>query len=127
MSLVDMAEEPDFEDLDFPNIEEEKTEEGIEEEQELSYQEIYSSLLLNDEIQLTVSPDDLEKLKVGLKNVKAKTSAKNKELGLPTDTSVLKFISKASDEFEGFIDLTITVDRKGTVKVKKVRIPDDSL
>lgn len=124
MSLVDMAEEPDFEDLDFPNIEE-PTEE--EEDKELSYQEIYSSLLLNDEIQLTVSPDDLEKLKVGLKNVKAKTSAKNKELGLPTDTSVLKFISKASDEFEGFIDLTITVDRKGTVKVKKVRIPDDSL
>lgn len=103
-------------------------EEGIENlEETMTFQDIYASLLLHDEIRITIPATELERVKVGMKNVKGKIATKNRDSGLPVDSSVLKFSAVPDEELEGHIVLTIVADRKGSVVVKKIEIPTDDL
>ena len=95
-------------------------------EETMTFQDIYASLLLHDEIRITIPTDELDRVKVGMKNVKGKIATKNRESGLPVDSSVLKFSSIPSDLADHIV-LTIIADRKGSVVVKKIEVPTDDL
>lgn len=97
------------------------------EEEELSYAEIYASVALNGEIIITIPTEEIERVKIGLKNFKAKQSAKLKEEGLLPDSSTFTFIIKECQDLElkdNFSDLSIQLTRKSTIKVRKIVIPD---
>ena len=96
-------------------------------EEELSYAEIYAAAALNGEVVITIPPEEVERVKTGLKNFKAKQAAKMKESGLIPDPSTLNFATRECldpELRENFIDLSIQLSRKSTVKVVKMRIPD---
>ena len=90
----------------------------------VSYSDIYSDLLLNDEIILTIPAEEEERLRTGIKNVKAKLAAKHKEEGLPVESSTLTFTSTPSAEFVGASDIHIVLSRKAVATVFRKRVPD---
>lgn len=99
------------------------------EAEELSFMEIYSSVMLNNEIIITIPTEEVERVKTGLKNLKAKQATKMKEEGLVPDPSVFTFIEKPCEEEEfqsTHIDLSIQLSRKSVVKVARIKIPDDN-
>lgn len=100
---------------------------SLEEEdgEELSFAELLASATLNGEIIITIPKEEVVRVKTGLKNAKAKQAAKFKEEGLVPDPSVFTFAEKDSEDMEGYIDLTIILSRKSTVKVAKMVIPSD--
>lgn len=103
-----------------------------ETEEELTFSELYSSTLLNGEIVITIPKEEIERVKTGLKNVKAKQALKMKEDGLIPDNSVFNFIERVAkdedgNEIEGFCDLSIELSRRSVVKIKRFRIPDQDL
>jgi hypothetical protein len=103
---------------------------NISEGEELSYAEIYAAAALNGEIVITIPPEEVERVKTGLKNFKAKQAQKMKDDGLIPDPSTLTFtVRECLDEVdrESFIDLSIQLTRKSTIKVAKIRIPDQEM
>lgn len=97
------------------------------EEEEMSFSELYAAAAINGEVVITIPPEEVERVKTGLKNFKAKQAAKMKEDGLIPDPSVFTFIQREClDESmrENFVDLSIQLTRKSTVKIAKLRIPD---
>jgi hypothetical protein len=103
-----------------------------ENEEELTFSELYSSVLLNGEVVITIPTAEVERVKTGLKNVKAKQAIKMKEDGLIPDPSVFTFLERvALDEhgnnIQDFCDLSIELSRRSVVKIKKLRIPDQTL
>ena len=107
-------------------------EEEIEEdtsaaEDELTYGEIYSSALLNGEVIITIAVEDEDKAKIGIKNYKNKQNQKLRENGLALDNSTITFLSAPSQEFPGCTDLSVSVTKKGVVKIKGMRIPENNL
>lgn len=95
-----------------------------DDEQEMSYSEIYTSASLNGEIVITIPVEEEDRVRTGLKNFKNKLTTKLKEENLPLDNSTLVFVSSPSMEYEGCIDLSVQVKTRGTVKIKAIRIPD---
>ncbi len=95
----------------------------MDNEEEMSFADIYSSVALNDEVILTVALEDVENVKVGLKNYKAKQNIALQREGLPKDDTVLSFQILSSNLEEGTAELSIFLQRKGVVKVKGIRIP----
>lgn len=98
-----------------------------EEEAELSYAELYAAVALNEEIIITIPPEEVERVKTGLKNYKAKQASKMKGEGLQPDPSVFTFLERPTLDpayRENFIDLSIQLTRKSTVKIAAIRIPD---
>lgn len=91
-------------------------------EESMTYEEILSNLLVSDELVLTIPLDDVEHVKIGLKNLKSKRNKRLREVGLVPDNATLEFCISPSDE-EDFVDLRIFHIRKGTVSVKKMFIP----
>jgi hypothetical protein len=91
---------------------------------ELSYAEILASAIFNGEIIITIPLEDEERVKNGLKNYKSKQITKAKEEGMPIDSSVLIFTTKISKDFAGCIDMNIQSKTRGTVRVKRLEIPD---
>jgi hypothetical protein len=103
---------------------------SLSEEEELSFSEIYAAVALNGEIIITIPKEEEERVKVGLKNFKAKQAAKLKAEGLVPDPSIFTFITRqpVDPDLEGdFIDLSIQLTRKSTVKIAKLRIPDQEM
>ncbi len=96
-------------------------------EDELSYGELYSTALLNGEVIITIAIEDEEKTKTGIKNYKNKNNQKLKEDNLPIDNSIISFASSTSEEFDGCVDLSIMVTKRGTVKVRAMRIPENEI
>ncbi len=97
------------------------------EQEELSFQEILTTVSLNDEVILTIPREEVIRVKTGLKNLKAKQSAKMKEEGLAPDPSTFTFVERPchqEDLREFYIDLSIQLTRKSTVKVLKLTIPE---
>ena len=97
--------------------------------EELSFMEIYSSVMLNNEIIITIPIEEVERVKTGLKNLKAKQATKMKEEGLVPDPSVFTFSEKPceDEEFQAtHVDLNIQLSRKSVVKVARIKIPDDN-
>lgn len=93
-------------------------------ESEVTFSELLANVLLNDEIIITIEPHDVERVKTGIKNTKAKQAARMKEEGLAPDSSTLTFNAYASKNFPDMIDLHIILSRKSTVKIKALNIPD---
>lgn len=96
----------------------------MSEETEITFHDLLANVVLNEEIIITISEGDVERTKTGIKNAKADQTAKLKVDGLPVDNSTLSFITFPNKELEGMIDLKIILARKGTVKIKKLRVPD---
>ena len=97
--------------------------------EELSFLEIYSSVMLNNEIIITIPIEEVERVKTGLKNLKAKQATKMKEEGLVPDPSVFTFSERPCEEEEfkdTHVDLNIQLSRKSIVKVARIRVPDDN-
>jgi len=95
--------------------------------EDITYQELYQNLLLNEELIICIAAEDEERVKTGLKNVKAKQAAKFKEEGLPVDSSTLAFTSSPSKVHQGAINLHITLTKKATVKVFSMNVPDKEM
>jgi len=95
--------------------------------EELSYAELLASAVLNGEIVITIPLEQEERVKNGLKNYKSKQATKQKEEGIPVDSSTLIFTTIPSKEFAGCIDMSIQSKTRGTVRVKAWRIPDDKI
>ena len=101
-----------------------KMEEDEDQLQSLTYQDIYHTLVLNSELIITIPAEEEEKVKIGLKNVKAKKALKDKEEGHPVDNTILSFTSTVSKDFMGAINLHIALLKKAIVPVYKIAIPD---
>lgn len=95
------------------------------EEEELSYGELLANAILNGEIIITIPMEEEERVKNGLKNHKSKQATKAKEDGQLVDSSVLVFTSVVSKDFPGCVDLSIQSKSRGTVRIKKLRIPEN--
>ena len=93
------------------------------ESNELSFAEIYSSVLLSGEIIITIPAELESKVKQGLKNFKAKQATKNKEQGLPIDNNVLSFNAKPSD-ISNAVDLSISLLSRNLIPILRIKIPD---
>lgn len=98
-----------------------------EEGEELSYAELLASAILNGEIIITIPAEEEERVKNGLKNYKSKQATRQKEEGIPVDSSILVFSTIPSKDFAGCIDMSIQNKTRGTVRVKAYRIPDDKI
>lgn len=94
-----------------------------EELERMTFAEILATVALNDEIIITIAMEDVERVKTGLKNVKAKQATKMKEEGLTPDSSTLSFVVSEPNEDDD-VDLKIMLNHKSTVLIKKVVIPD---
>lgn len=94
-----------------------------EELERMTFAEILATVALNDEIIITIAMEDVERVKTGLKNVKAKQATKMKEEGLTPDSSTLSFVVSEPNEDDD-VDLKILLNHKSTVLIKKVVIPD---
>lgn len=110
------------EDIDHEGMEDTNNDNTL-----ISYAEILASVLLNDEIVLTIPMEDEERVKNGIKNYKSKQAAKLRADGQPFDASTLTFSSIPSDEFYGCVDLTVISKNRGIIKIKKLRIPENDL
>ena len=98
--------------------------------EELTFSELYASIILNGEIIITIPPEEVERVKTGLKNHKAKLSAKMKEEGLVPDPSIFTFIERTplSPSYkDNFVDLSIVLSRRSSIKIMQMRIPDNEL
>lgn len=94
------------------------------EEEEVTFSELLANVMMNDEIIITIAAEEVERVKTGIKNTKAKQASKMKEEGLAVDNSTLSFVVSSSKDFEGMADLKIILSRKSTVKIKQMKIPD---
>lgn len=99
--------------------------EALPNEGGMSYADIYASVLLNEEIIITIPAEIEERVKIGLRNHKARQLAKLKQDGAPIDSSSLSFIVTDST-MEGAIDMTITLKERSTVPIMSVKIPDNT-
>lgn len=100
------------------------------ETEEIAFSELYASVLLNEEIIITIPPEEVERVKTGLKNLKAKQASRMKEDGLVPDPSIFAFnILPTKDESlkDSYVDLSIQLSRKSVVKIAGIRIPDNTL
>lgn len=103
---------------------------NFSEEEEMSFSEIYAAAALNGEVVISIPPEEVERVKTGLKNYKAKQASKMKAEGLLPDPSVFIFTEREcidEDLRDSFIDLSIQLTRKSTVKIAKIRIPDQEM
>lgn len=88
----------------------------------MTFEEILSNLMLSDELIITIPIEDIERVKIGLKNLKSKKNKRAREEGIAADNATLEFTISPSDE-EDFIDLRIFYTKKGSVVVKKLVVP----
>lgn len=101
-----------------------KTEE--KEESGMSYADIYASVLLNGEIIITIPSYLTEKIKMGLRNHKARQLAKLRAIDQVADDTILTFSTEeplTNTEIE-IVNLTITLRERTVVPVLKLTIPD---
>jgi hypothetical protein len=93
--------------------------------EELSFTELLASVMLNEEIIITIPKDEVVRVKNGLKNTKTKQATRFKEDGLAVDPSTLVFVERPpSNNDDEFIDLSIQLVRRGTIKVAKIVVPN---
>lgn len=92
----------------------------------MSYADIYDSVLLNEEIVITLPTDIVERVKIGLRNHKARHLAKLKEADIQPDSTRLVFHTAPSPTVENAIDLTIILKETVTVPILKLTIPDST-
>jgi len=92
-------------------------------EEEWTYQEIFSQVLSSGRMTMTILKSELLTVKKGVVNAKQANRKRALYNGLPWDTVVLRFKEeecKNAEERDFYIDLTVFVERKAIVKVKRV-------
>jgi hypothetical protein len=94
------------------------------EAEEITFAELLATVMLNDEVIITIPATEVDRVKTGIKNVKAKQASKMKEDGLIPDPSTLSFNIIKEDTEEGDVDLQIILSRKSTIKIKRINIPN---
>ena len=90
-------------------------------EEELSFAEIYGEVLLNQNFSILLREEDVERCKAGLKNYKSYQARRAKAEGLPVDFNVLAFKERPYACETGFIELSISLEKRATVMVKRVK------
>jgi hypothetical protein len=100
------------------------TEEGSE---ELSVQDIYHQLVLEEEIILTMYDTEAEELRSGLIQVKAKEVAKLKEQGIAPDNLTLKFTKNPVKDRPEIVKLHIALTKKKTFSILSITKPEDTI
>jgi len=90
----------------------------------MSYADIYASVLLNGEIIIEIPSDIVEKVKMGLRNHKARQLAKLKAAEQVVDDTVLSFTSTYGTDNPDIIALVISLRERTAVPVLKLTIPD---
>lgn len=93
------------------------------EREELTFAELLATVTLNEEVIITIPEEEVERVKTGIKNIKAKQAAKMKEEGILPPQDTLSFSTTERNE-EGDVDLKIILNKKSTIAVKKIVIPD---
>lgn len=100
-----------------PNFEEL---ENIEEGGELTFAEIYQSILEKGTFSIEVPTEYAAAARLGVKNCKAYYNKKSRQAGIPADESVLKI--SASDLSDGYVRITWTMKNRGTVPTRRPSI-----
>lgn len=105
---------PNFEELE-PNETGETQETG-----ELTFAEIYQSILEKGTFSIEVPTEYAAAARLGVKNCKAYYNKKSRQAGIPTDESVLKI----TDELlpDGYVKITWAMKNRGTVPTRKPQI-----
>ena len=95
-------------------------------EEEITYRELLTNLSLNGELIITIPVEKEEEVKLGLKNLKYKQTARVKGDPRPKVEEILEFYSTVSKEYENCVDLRIILRKKGAIFIKKLVIPDNT-
>lgn len=100
-----------------------------DEEQYLSYPEIYRQLLAAEELILIIDKKDEQNLRRRLTVLKSKDNAKLKEAGAGADESKLEYIILPSTAgmTEAQTRLQIVLKGKSKIRVYSIKAADDSL
>ena len=104
-------------------------EENLEDDgtQEVTFDEMYSQLILSSEILLHLSPDMIEYTKTGLKNYKSRLNKKMKEQNLIPEEASLEFHILGESDIKGCSVLKIILNRKGFVRVSRIIVPTEEV
>lgn len=86
--------------------------------------ELYNELMTCNEIILTIPAEEEDKLRKGLASAKAKLNTKLRDSGLGTDNTVLSFQSSPSKDFEGAVQIVITLAKRSGITVLAKEYPD---
>lgn len=89
--------------------------------------ELYSDLVANREMIITVAKADVTALRQGLASAKYKANKSAAENGLPPETASLLFVETPNKDIPGAIDVQVTLGRKGAIHVLKMTLPDPEL
>ena len=104
------------EDLEFPPF----CEASEAETSEITYEDIYGEALLGD-ITITIPHSEIQKVETGIKNHKARLLRNANSQGIELEKNKLSFsINEDSKEGEGWVDMTISIVKPASVKVKMI-------
>ena len=104
------------EDLEFPPFCE-TSEAGAE---SVTYEDIYGEALLGD-VTITIPHSEIRKVETGIKNHKARLLRNACSQGIELEKNKLSFsINEDSKEGEGWVDMTISIVKPASVKVKMI-------
>ena len=102
------------EDLEFPPF----CEAGEAETSDITYEDIYGEALLGD-VTITIPHSEIRKVETGIKNHKARLLRNANSQGIELEKNKLSFsINEDSKEGEGWVDMTISIVKPASVKVK---------
>lgn len=100
------------EDLEFPPLCEASEAENI------TYEDIYGEALLGD-VTITIPHSEIQKVETGIKNHKARLLRNANSHGIELEKNKLSFsINENSTGGEGWVDMTISIVKPASVKVK---------
>lgn len=103
-------------DLEFPPFQNEEGE-GTE---DMTFEDIYGQALLSP-VKITIPHSAVQKVKTGVKNHKSRLMRKASDNGIEMEKEKLVFeTSENSEEGEGWVDLTISIHKPASVRVKRI-------
>ena len=104
------------EDLEFPPF----CEASEAEISDITYEDIYGEALLGD-ITITIPHSEIRKVETGIKNHKARLLRNANAQGIELEKNKLSFsINEDSKGGEGWVDMTISIVKPASVKVKMI-------
>jgi len=113
----------ELEEMEASSLVSSSEEKEKEEKEGMSYADLYSSLVLNGELIVTLPSSEVERVKIGLKNYKSKQATRFREQGIPVDSSTLYFAIKETNK--QFTKLIIALVQKPTLPILEIEIPDN--
>lgn len=106
-----------------------------EDADEVQYQtptELYSTLVVNEEIILRIKRSDERSVREGLASAKYKANEKAKREGFPVETKDIIFTAspafdESGQEVPDEMNLQVCLGRRGAIRILAVRLPDNEL